>query len=70
MTKSSSYKGVYKTKENRWKAEIDLGNRKRKYLGTYNTPEEARDVYNKVVADRLVSNLQELGYKVTIEAIV
>lgn len=44
----SGKKGVYKSHK-RYMVQINIGNRKRRYMGTYDTIQEASDVYNRHV---------------------
>lgn len=43
---SSGFKGVYPTKSKKWAAKIRQGN-KLLHLGTFDTPEEAAEIYNE-----------------------
>jgi hypothetical protein len=68
---SSRFKGVYKTKTGRWRAEITI-NYKRMNLGTYDTQEEAAKAYN-VTAVSLVGEFAYLnpvdhdGFKINVK---
>lgn len=44
---SSKYKGVSLSNKGKWQVHISIGNRKQKYLGCYDSEEEAARVYNE-----------------------
>jgi hypothetical protein len=48
--KTSQFKGVYR-KDGKWAAQI-VDNKKKKYLGTFGSEQEAARVYNVAAKDR------------------
>lgn len=50
LSPKGKYKGIYCSRENKWKARIKVApGGKYLYLGTFNTPEEAAQAYNDAV---------------------
>jgi hypothetical protein len=47
---TSGYKGVHRTKNGRWQAQIKAAGRSR-YIGNFDTPEAAHDAYCKAAAE-------------------